>query len=364
MYSTCYHCRRSLGANEAIEALPIGRRLAFDARNGRLWVVCRSCERWNLTPFETRWEAIEQAERAFRDTRVRVSTDQIGLARLGDGTELVRVGAPLRPEFAAWRYGDQFGRRRRRAILTGVGLAAGGGLAIAGAAALGVTIGALLPIAHALNMTTLLVRQNQLGREFPMPNGGRFLPIGQPRLIESGPAQWGIDIGYAMKREAGDLSGPKRFSLFGEGKNEQGRVQLYGEEALPLLREYLPRINQTGAPGARVNDAVKLLDTVGAAEDFPRWAASMRREWSAKSTWGDMGDIAYIPAPARLALEMALHEDTERRAMEGELHLLEQAWHEAEKIAKIADNMFTPAQIESRLDVLRGNRSSAPHDTP
>jgi hypothetical protein len=274
------------------------------------------------------------------------------------------VGSPLRPEFAAWRYGDQFGRRRRRAILTGIGLAAGGGLALAGAASLGVTIGALWPVANAINMTLLLSQQNRLGREFHTADGSRFVPIGPPRLIESGPAQWGIDIGYAMKRAAGDRSGPRRFSLFGEGKNEQGRVQLYGNDSLPLLREYLPRINRTGASGTRVKDAVQMLDAVGTAEAFPRWAASMRRAWSAQANWGDMGDIVYIPAPARLALEMALHEDTERRAMEGELHVLEEAWRAAEEIAKIADNMFTPAQIESRLDVLRGNSSSAPHDTP
>ena len=34
---------------------PVGRRLAFDPAKGRLWVVCRSCERWNLTPLEERW---------------------------------------------------------------------------------------------------------------------------------------------------------------------------------------------------------------------------------------------------------------------------------------------------------------------
>ncbi|WP_411282046.1 hypothetical protein [Gemmatimonas sp.] len=45
MYSTCIHCRKSLGANEAIGALPIGRRIVFDARHGRLEVVCRACER-------------------------------------------------------------------------------------------------------------------------------------------------------------------------------------------------------------------------------------------------------------------------------------------------------------------------------
>ncbi len=75
MYSVCLHCRASLGSTESIAALPIGRRIAFDASKGRLWVICRACERWNLTPFEERRVAIEQSERAFLDTRVRVSTD-------------------------------------------------------------------------------------------------------------------------------------------------------------------------------------------------------------------------------------------------------------------------------------------------
>jgi len=39
--------------------------------------------------------AIEECERAFRDTRLRVTTTNIGLARLRNGTELVRIGSPL-----------------------------------------------------------------------------------------------------------------------------------------------------------------------------------------------------------------------------------------------------------------------------
>src|SRR3954470_11942404 len=133
MYSTCLFCKSDLGANEAIEHFPVGRRLAFDGAKGRLWVVCRKCERWNLTPLEERWEAIEECERLFVDTRLRVSTDNIGLARLREGLELVRIGSALRPEMAAWRYGDQFGRRRtRHLLLTGAGVAVAGGLLIAG----------------------------------------------------------------------------------------------------------------------------------------------------------------------------------------------------------------------------------------
>jgi hypothetical protein len=47
------------------------------------------------------------------------------------------VGAPLRPEFAAWRFGDQLGVRRRKNILRFVGGSAilgGAGMTIAGLA--------------------------------------------------------------------------------------------------------------------------------------------------------------------------------------------------------------------------------------
>ena len=82
MYATCLFCNRPLGSNESIEHFPVGKRLAFDSAKGRLWVVCPSCERWNLTPLEERWEAIEEAERLYHGTRLRAATDQIGLARL------------------------------------------------------------------------------------------------------------------------------------------------------------------------------------------------------------------------------------------------------------------------------------------
>jgi hypothetical protein len=117
MYATCGFCSSDLGRNEALEQFPMGRRFAYDAAKGRLWVVCRRCERWNLTPLEERWEAIEECECLYGVTRLRVSTDNVGLARLRERLELVRIGRPQRSEFAAWRYGDQFGRRRRRHLM-------------------------------------------------------------------------------------------------------------------------------------------------------------------------------------------------------------------------------------------------------
>ena len=93
MYSTCIFCHSSLGKNGAIEQFPIGRKLAFDGAKGRLWAVCAKCGRWNLTPIEERWEAIEECEKQFRGTILRSSTDQIGLARIREGTDLIRPGA-------------------------------------------------------------------------------------------------------------------------------------------------------------------------------------------------------------------------------------------------------------------------------
>src|SRR5689334_25274602 len=114
MYSTCLFCHGPLGGNECIESFPVGRRLAFDPAQGRLWVVCVRCTRWNLTPLEERWEAIEQCERIFRETKLRVSSDNIGMARLKEGLELIRVGKALRPELVVWRYAAANQARRLR----------------------------------------------------------------------------------------------------------------------------------------------------------------------------------------------------------------------------------------------------------
>ena len=114
MYSTCLFCHADLGSNEVIESFPVGKRLAFDAEKGRLWAVCPRCGRWNLTPLEERWEAVEACERRFRGTVLRTSTDHIGLTRLREGLDLIRVGRPLRPELASWRYSSTFQRRWRK----------------------------------------------------------------------------------------------------------------------------------------------------------------------------------------------------------------------------------------------------------
>jgi hypothetical protein len=42
---------------------------------------------------------------------------------------------------------------------------------------------------------------------------------------------------------------------------------------------------------------------------------------------------------------MAVHEESERRAMEGELAVLQSAWRDAELIAQICDDDLTPPKL-------------------
>jgi hypothetical protein len=53
---------------------------------------------------------------------------------------------------------------------------------------------------------------------------------------------------------------------------------------------------------------------------------------------------------------MAMHEDSERRAMDGELAELTRAWRDAEGVASIADGLLTPPAVQTRLDEMQRER--------
>ena len=70
--------------------------------------------------------------------------------------------------------------------------------------------------------------------------------------------------------------------------------------------------------------------------------------------------VISLPAPTRLAIEMALHEEQEMRALQGELWRLERAWEEAEEIAGIADNLLLPDSTDEQLDALKSRSDERP----
>lgn len=334
MYSTCVHCHAALGHNDDVEEFPVGRRLAFDSTRGRLWVVCSACLRWNLTPIEERWEAIETCERLYEGTRQRFSTDQIGLGRLPSGLDLIRVGRPLRPEFAAWRYGDRFGQRRRRFLLRSV---AGTAFTSAGAVA------AQLPIVAAPvilgGVALIALRHHYLEMRSEQVVARVAGTAGDELAVTRGDL---LRVDFA--REAED-----RWAL--DLPNPLGRVRLVDGAALHVGALAMAEMNVAGASADQLNQAIRKLEWFEGPEGLRRFAVRK----------GGLGKLGY---EQRLAIEMALHEESERRALEGELADLERMWREAEELASIADNLLLPASVTDWIDRYLRGRGRQAGDSP
>ncbi len=363
MYSTCLFCNGDLGRNDLIETLPIGRRLAFDPAGGRLWVICRRCAKWNLVPFDTRLETIDTCERLFRHTRTRFSTDNIGLARLADGVELVRIGPALRPEFASWRYGAQYRRRRRQAIALGsVGVGAVAvGAGMLGAA--GMSVGAF---------GVFIAQGLARGWGAGLDRKARFMttdPLdGEP-----------LRINRAMSQRAvltWDEGEPTLEVPIPNSDATDARVARWQGDAVRTVgRRVTGGINLLLGKTADLNAAVELL--ASEQGDLTRWtqgrALLQRRDGdhviSKKEADNDAWIGRNVPAhwtnyrhaflrleklqsAERLAVELWLNEDIERTWLTGELGLVEGDWGEAERLARIADNLAVSPESESQWQQL------------
>jgi len=366
MYTTCLFCNEDLGRNEVLPTFPVGERLAFDAKLGRLWVICPSCHRWNLSPLDERWEAVEECERRFRATHLRYSTDNIGLAFLREGLALVRIGPALKPEIAAWRYGrllnrwlpgfkrDPLLRLARRWQQMGERVA-------------DLTFRKLFGLNLGYDVSTWLRIHGR---------GDRVLAVtaaddGTTAVIRSRH----LDHSALMRPDPRE---PWQIRVHHDG----GLTTLNGQAGLHVAGKLLAVINGPGSDEGEVRYAVgKLEDAQDPDGYFARVAAiAMRSNWgrfpdvprgtvieeppaseaerlalsiTKRSFWGRGGigsepltTLPRLPLVDRLALEMAANEDTERRALEGELSLLQAAWRQAEEIAAISDGMFRDSSYQ------------------
>lgn len=370
MYSACLFCNRDLGTNQVIPSFPRGKRLAFDAARGRLWVICSECHRWNLAPLDERWEAIEECERQFRRTPRRFSTDNIGLGVTPEGLALVRIGPALKPELAAWRYGRylrrllpsqttdpmirwarQWSDRIRQGLDWGLrrGLRLNPGYEVGTWFRIYANRGRIVALAGSDSVSPIVIRAAHLAAS---------------ELIRPGPHEpWQLSVAH-----------------------DGGTVLLSGDHGLRVAGKLLSLLNGSGATEAEVAYALSKVDDAANPDGyFARVATiAMRTSWgrfpnaapdsyyeapptsgaerlalylTKRSFWGRGGIgaeprtlLPRLPLVDRLALEMAANEDTERRALEGELALLRAAWHEAEKIAAIADGLLEAesSRIEAR----------------
>jgi hypothetical protein len=336
--------------------------------------VCGACGRWNLTPLEERWEAVEQAERLFRGTRLRVSTDNVGLARVADGTDLVRVGRPLRPEFAAWRYGAVLRHRERRHLvraapaaavgLAGAGVYMAGYVFVMGGGAVGlVSTGAFGGVAASLAGMWALGKVGDALAALERRTARAFLgtSVSVAAQVRAGPGD-PLVVRRGHLAESTLRGGPGR-ELVVALRHDGGVAELGGDAARRALAAVAPALNLSGAGAATVRDAVHGIEVRGGPDGYLQaitaWVARATRapagapaRWTPESPIPGTG-LYGLSDPQRLALEIALHEEQERRAMDGELAALEQAWRDAEALAAVADSLALPTRVERAYEALR-----------
>jgi hypothetical protein len=327
--SHCIFCHGSLPANEAVEHFPVGERIAFDPLRGRLWAVCPSCGRWNLAPFEDRWEALEELEKARVDHgRVLASTDHIALIQ-APGVELVRVGEARLAEEAWWRYGAQMMRRRTRAR-----------------------------VLHWTEQAVAVGASVATGGFFYLFLGGDALN-GLARWYRFGSTAWRgelqcIRCGAALTELS--FRGARRLHLSRDTEQEPalhlqcrrcrlrrqgGEFQLEGMAARHVLRRVVTYHHYKGASEKRVRRATDYIDRLGAPEAVTRELSTTGLRLDALLERGRRTQA--------VALEIALNEENERRLLEMELAELEARWREEEEIAAIVDGELTPVRGLDRL---------------
>jgi hypothetical protein len=177
----------------------------------------------------------------------------------------------------------------------------------------------------------------------------RFIPTGVP-------GEWELHVQYAKGWSSGFSSGG-------------GETLVYrGEEAMDIAGKLMARANRAGGSKKTIDQAVRRIESVGDPESFlneaVRESERLRRAKAgdnekklAKTT---EGSLAKLPGDIRLAIEMATHEEAERRAMEGELEVLEAAWRQADEVAGIADSLLVPEEVDEFVRAQRRRAASGP----
>lgn len=313
MLTSCFFCRRALPPNAVLEHFPVGQRVAYDPWRGRLWAVCGGCRRWMLAPIDTRWEALEELEKAVRDRgRVLARTDNVSLVRVGP-LDVVRVGAVALREESWWRYGDSIAGRARKAR----------SIAWAGRLFDGALMMALVGV----------------------PYWGWSDPkkwIDRARRTSFGVKAWRAPVpctrcGARLRTidftdrfhlrllpvDDGDLAVWHACSACGFRDDAGHRIE--GAAGGHLLRRLLAYHNFEGASSEQVERASGLIADCPTASDFMRAVAERRPA---------VGRL--LPTYA-LALEIATNDARERLLLADEIGSLDARWLEEERIAAIAD---------------------------
>ena len=306
MYTHCLVCRAAFPEGRLLEHVPRGDRVAYDLNRGRLWLVCRSCRRWNLVPLESRWEALEELEGLVSGTaRLLSQTDHIALFRVGP-LEIVKIGSAGLAEEAWWRYGRQLPVRSRisRWIPPLLRRLRFGDYAWVGRRS-------CPECSHAFEDLPFSDRQILIVRP-----GEGLAEVEAP--AESGAR---VDAGgaFTLTRRC-----PRCRSA------ERGGLHLSGIEAELALARVLAFQNSLGESQVTVRAAARLLDD-------PEGPAALVRVLSRHGR--AMGDLQPI---GLTALEITVNAARERTLMRLETEALQARWRREEELATLVDDELSP----------------------
>jgi hypothetical protein len=272
----------------------------------------------------------------------------------------------MRPEFAAWRYGEVMTGRARRALyqtgtvasgaLTAAGMVAAGPLALAVGAPVFAwmllrSIDGPAPPKYDANKALYALRNDAGDLLLPIHH---FLSGARIRPDRALPGGWGLNLQTGAYVQVPAVAGPGKAVMRYDYQH-----LLTGAPAVRALGVMMADANTGGGSRRQVDDAVRLIQRAGTPE---RWFAeaeqqSRRRGWGYQNVWE-------MPPILRLALEMASHEESERRALEGELADLEAAWRDAEALAAISDALLVPPAVEQKLASMQSTSRSIAASPP
>ena len=324
MYLTCAFCSGALGGDGGSSGLAVGRRFAYDGWKSRAWVICQRCGRWNLTPVDSRLEAVAALERMAAAGRIAATTEQVALVRV-DAYDVVRVGKPPRVEMATWRYGERIKARQREKMKVVVPVAiAVVGLSVAVNIAAGGTMGAFMGQIPSLanGIYTGLVGNRKVPIEPPIcAHCGKVMVL-RSRHVRNARLQHGMGADLALL-----LRCPRC--------KDEGAL-LEGADAETALRSGLTYLNlrHSRRLKKKASEAALQVNACGGPEAF------LTRQAQREVT------VATYKGAEALALEMSVDEQAELRE-------LERQWRDAEEIAEISDNLLTPPAIDDELKRLK-----------
>jgi hypothetical protein len=302
--STCIHCDTDLGKNHLLPEYPVGKQLAFDPANSRIWAVCPKCDRWNLSWLDEqeRAAAIARLEQYFSAAPQKAAIEGIALANVAK-TKLIRIGAVEWPSFAGWRYARRIENRRQYFV------------ALVG----------LMVAAQLLAITPW----GQLYYHDWAPYIVGFLA---PMVFMGNHEFYNIRRRHKLRRD--DYAEAKAYAIEIDdagwrlfSKNLWKTVVRDGPDASRWLTMVLPYINYRGFSQSAVASAI---ETIVAAGGPARYVA---HTLSANGLGVGMHQLKSLPPVTRAALEIALNEEAESRALRGDLAAVRLERESAQAIA-------------------------------